>query len=325
MLFQHPALALRKLLSALAVLTLTATSVSAQTLAEEDIYYSDSSDELFITQMGRVVTGEYASELGLPITFELTRGIERDELHRQHDPEAPPYEIDCRFLDSEGRTFILGFGGHGAMNPEWLLSAHGDAPAFPRARYWDFVHAAEGIELATELGQGRMAAPELQLLQNLAVTIRSDIEEFDPATLPDDPPLLLGTLYRHKTHIYKKNAGSYGHEWPITDHSAVKVNVYCQDPYYLSLITYTSNHGKAATHPDMHFKCYTNFRNRSNRVPPLGGCASVYGFAPVNEHVCNDDTRLQYNDVHNNTYNPFWDHCWEWGVPPFAPDCRYDP
>lgn len=253
------------------------------------------------------LAGRYTSD-GRTVTFETRRRTTQLE-------DGEHVDVDVRFHDDSGLAFLIGIGGHAPIDPTWAAEPVVDAGRSPR--YADnFKLAAAALDaVATELQEDDAPSPEMTALLELhAGLAQADLHSGSTVDLPASAT----ASYRHDVEIRKKRAF-----WGLTpyDHSAILLKIYNASSQ-LIIVAWTSNHGTAAIDPSMALHCARSFW-RTGTATPLSEspCQTSWGITP-GTHLCNDDTKIQYENVKANGFLTTWNGlCSDSTMNLYAPFC----
>jgi hypothetical protein len=236
---------------------------------------------------GGVVYGEEGS-----ITYEVEIG-EAIEMESPEQEDLPLHEIDIRILDANGAPLLTQIGGHSPMNSDWSEEYFRFPPAADREKLLVLVPAAQ-----EELEKSGVEEDVLMAFEDL-VEIATG-EDTGPLTLVMEedgsvpPP---AATYSQVVNRKKKNA------WNLPgagEHSAIYVKVYNSSNVYMSTY-WTCNHGTCANSGTMSTYATNTFTTSS--FVANGLCTTTYGILS-GQHVCNDDTYIQYSALQGNTTSP---------------------
>lgn len=255
------------------------------------------------------IYGSYEFE-GKIIFFETRRGDRTPKYLRDGDPATPKFEIDVRFMNQDGESFLTQIGGDTPLDQTWseaLVEGRDDAQAKS-----DFELASRAIEEMRKLKFNRQFNYERKALMDLAPVLESaqviEKEETSPGFeshgptspgLESEAPLALdGYTYRHRIQIHHKKI-LFG----LARHSAT-IGKHISPAGVVTTAFITCNHGTCAN--QMALKClWTSAKpgDRNNRLKNWVACTTPYNATSVFGHNSNDDTDLQYQAVRYN-YRP---------------------
>lgn len=278
-----------------------------------------------------VMTGSFTSK-GRTIYFESKRG----DANPGNDPDAPPYAMDIRIMDSNRVPFIIQSGGSSpALNPwgEDESNQDGfDLDLAERLRAFRMLPAAAST-LTAYLEQNSdtisyLDETDLRQIIDLMASDRSkqlqNLESADDARNFLEAP---SATFTHKAFVMRKQAFFNGFPG---EHSALLLRIYSGTRIVRELVT--CNHGTCATQSSMYSKCLGSFqKSNSNIYTRDQACdqfSSPYitqGWPYVYGHVCNNDTRQQYLSVKGSS-NMNWGICYFSGTSilayyRYAPSC----
>jgi hypothetical protein len=221
------------------------------------------------------------------------------------DQDAPAYSVNCRFVDMDGTSFIMGYNGHDERIVLWDTRVNGLPNYDGTKRDLDMQLA---YIMATELDH------DISLQNKFEVEIETLLRRSYTATLT---PRQIGQItgenivianpthsqstekssrqYEYWMMIRKKDAFGMGF---AGDHSALWLRVY--DPTgRLIRDAASSNHGTAADNLAlMQYHCNKMISlPHGNRYFDYWPCDfDNYGIW-YGKHVCNDDTYVQYRQI----------------------------
>ena len=253
-----------------------------------------------LTSLFTVPNGIYGSyELdGEIVYFETRRGPRTPKFLRDGDPATPTFEIDVRFINQDGESFLIQIGGDTPLDHTWT-EATAEFKTDMQAKT-EFELAARTIETLGTLKFSRKFVHERQALLNLAPIVDSAqvIEKIEEA--PDQalsaPTLLATNTYRHRVEIHHKSC-CFG----LGRHSATTGKYLSRGVTTTAVIT--CNHGTCAN--QMALKCsWTSASpgNRTSHVHNHISCSTPYNATSVYGHNSNDDTDIQYRAVRDNRH-----------------------
>jgi hypothetical protein len=234
---------------------------------------------------------------GARIFLQTRRGEMIPEEVREADPTAPQYEIDVRLMSEDGFQFLTLSGGHSPIEVEWRHALE-EMPSVERkalaAR--DFEAALEMV-LRMENAKARADfEPEMRTITGLRTIL-------ERATIP------IGI--REPEKVSDMNAKACDHRWQI--------EVYQKDAYFdgfpakhtgtvlwdidpswsATQLWIACNHGTCPGVSPMTYLCgYLTSASKCS-CPSLPMCSTSFGIFP-GQHVCNDDTYMQYYRVRYN-------------------------
>lgn len=232
------------------------------------------------------------------IKFEIFRG-RKIGIMKELNPSFPEYEIDLRLLDKNDFPFFIQVGGHGPANNEWASLLGID---FAKSRAENKVIAEESFSLAKKMAKSLEKikfkddfSPEYEAITAIKGILEAN---FEKEGLKKSSNSLSIKSVNHMIQIWKKTAFFPGNIFG--DHSGTVFRIYDNGVNYQ--IWSAANHGTAPGDPSMSLKCNGWFTDRLgfSEAPPM--CATEYGFSS-GQHVCNDDTYIQYQRIHDNV-NP---------------------
>jgi hypothetical protein len=244
------------------------------------------------------INGSYELD-GKIVHFETRRGSRTPKYLRDGDPATPDYEIDVRFMDQDGKPFLIQIGGDAPLDHTWT-----EIP--PTLK--DGTQAKAKFELAAKM-VGTMKkhkfahkfVHERQALLDLAPIVDSAqvIEKVEeaPNQALSAPTQLAANTYRHRIAVHHKSC-CFG----LGRHSAT-IGKYISTSGVTTTLFTTCNHGTCAS--QMALKCsWTSASpgNRTNHVHNHVTCTTPYNPTSVFGHNSNDDTDLQYRAVRLNSH-----------------------
>jgi hypothetical protein len=255
------------------------------------------------------------------IYIESRVGNLKPEVYRLDDPSAPQYEMDVRFVDQNGHTFMIQRGGDSYVEPSWAQE----------------IKASRNIkiDLATRELDFKLAQEASASFMTLSMPALKDHVYHMATYAAQQPPSLNQHLIDKSIRIAKNpppvtapatsetGYGTYyfsGYSWPETDEYG-KGTMYagshtstmmwdCQwNGSSCSWVTgiVTCNHGTCANQSAVSYRCYTNSgwynnlsengttnTNASGSWDGQGGCQTGYSWSSSNNaHLCNDDTAME--------------------------------
>lgn len=242
---------------------------------------------------------------GITVRFEALRGAPTGSL----DPGAPAFASAARFADAEGRTIVLeGFAADASWEPVEQDSGH-------RAQELDLVSEATAEIARAEL------PPELTFERQALVALGGSVAEARQGEVAavqaphNAAAIACDKGYRHA--IWTKY--NYISGWPEKvcnggEHSATRMCTYAVASNCAETLKYcrsSCNHGTCYGDLSL-LACSWKSGLRSNYTPPYQyedsrawyvndglACWTIYP-----EHVCNDDSKLQMNNVmYNKSYS----------------------
>jgi len=244
------------------------------------------------------VTGLYKAK-GQGIRFETRRGPRTPLELRNGDPATPPYEIDVRFFDAQGRLFLVQYGGHGPVDDSWVPGATENkfsslSPATDEEARNSFKAAEQALMALQGTRFNKQYAPEHAALVGLLPIAREMLvpSKFEDAAEADFKATSTCT-YRNKVDIrYQSLAG------PLAHHSAtIASNI--SSTGTTTQAWATCNHGTCAGSMSSSNGTWTSSANRCKLPTPAPECATPYGYI-CGKHVCNDDSWVQKETVKLN-------------------------
>ena len=288
-------------------------AVDLQSLIDHDALLDDGTS---LTLFGdkRLIVGILSVPNQPKVSIELLRGpiLSRPFIPEYNLDGYAMREIDVRFLDADGRSLIISVAGHAPQDRQWIVDALSDDTNISSLRrFQDLERCRDLITILTNTWPKILETEEGQILSLINSGLTEDLLNVRNVPLDANPPLGLGTTYRHKFHRYEDTA-YWCPYWcipiPWANHTAVKVNIY-RDNGSLWGIRTADNHGRAYNGENMRFVCYENFRGRLNAEPMLWGCDSntEYGYFD-GLHTCNDDFDAEYLNIKNNSISS-WAFC----------------
>lgn len=205
------------------------------------------------------------------------------------DPDAPAYSVSARILDQDGNPIAISFGGHDDRTSDWFNKVEGLGDSSPDLNT-SFALAQEGVNaLSQAIIDG--FDEEIKVLKRRSVTAAP----INPSSEGIKTQAL--TTWRYWIRMFRKDAWFNGN---FADHSAVIVNETSPSGTIVNYVT--CNHGTCADDASMQFLCQNVVYPAYQHVVSMLPCDAVssYGFFS-GQHVCNDDTLVQYNlVVYNN-------------------------
>lgn len=252
------------------------------------------------------------SQDGTTVTVETRRGLAIPDERRAADPSLPPFEMDIRFLDSDGFPFLTILGGHAPIEASWDVPSYGDESEITAERAASQYAVAAGLIAAVDGSDFALSPetadwkPERDLLVKVAAPAVEDasmIRHFDDVDIAREPRLRVRSnaavitsnssatnVYRWTVQVHKKGAffenNVYGDHSATVTRSLSKAGVVQQTRV-------TSNHGAAANTMSAWCSSASTSTNMPKSLPASAECATGYGFTS-GKHVCNDDTYIQY-------------------------------
>lgn len=277
---------------------------------------------------------------GDTVSFEVIRGT---RMPRWERPERgdPRYELDVCFRDSQGRPFLVQFGGEDPLDPTCDLEFEEPPPdglddrGGLGARYTVEERAAAietataaiavlgglefrrrfGEEHAALLGAGELLARAADMVTaNCALPdiVCEDEEGGQALTIASHD-----NRWQHAIGVFAGPVGSHGVYLPglVGTHGATIGAL--RDPRNgrVSAAWTRCNHGKCPYAPRMELKCgFLSSASRTSHVHEEY-CTTSYAIlsgATFPGHNCNDDVTMQYRAVRLNQHAPSW---WGTGYP----------
>jgi len=257
---------------------------------------------------------------GTKIFIETRRGEMISGMKRLMDPTAPLFEIDLRLSDENGFPFFIQFGGHGPIDETWLSESE---LLLNESTFYDqeisvtklLENTERMIESLNTISFRLSLLPEYHALMNILPLIKSGITP-DKSSGESDSSIQTLTTSSQSIEIWKK--GAFFNNNVYGDHSGTVAKATYGGSTYQ--IWSACNHGTCPG-SGMTKKCSKTFSNRPGfcQAPPM--CISAYGFFP-NQHVCNDDSYIQYWRIKNNANpNTIGGTCADSSLRKNAPDC----
>ncbi len=244
---------------------------------------------------------------GRSITIETRRGPLISWIMRMRDFTAPLFEIDVRLLDEDGFPFFVQFGGHGPIDGEWISEAEffqSEAKIISKqdaiTNQQLFANARWAIVSLKSLKFKAEFAPEYDVLVGILPLLETE-EKNSTENFNDELRMnssAVSSSDQHYIEIQKKSAFFIGNTFG--EHSATLSKAISKSKTYQ--IWSACNHGSCPGTSGMSKKCSKTFSKRAGfcSSPPM--CSTMYGFFS-GQHVCNDDSKIQYERIKNNA-NP---------------------
>jgi hypothetical protein len=272
---------------------------------------------------------------GRVVYLETRVGPLKEKLYRDTFPNEPPYVMDARAVDQEGRTFELVVGADGFLDSTWagkirsagrITSA---AESFQRQADFALARDAAGAFAAAA---GPELADHVVHLANLTRVVPRESDKLKAlaAEIEKTPPL--ERAYASDGCNNNVQAGLvYAKPFAIlAQHSSVQGWDYNGCTGTWDSIVNTCNHGTCANDPSMSPQCggytyspwdstslndmWSKEENTStNNAYNTGACWSgygidvgditVYGSGDPN-HECNDDSAIEMQEIKSGGYIP---------------------
>jgi hypothetical protein len=211
------------------------------------------------------------------------------------NPSFPEYEIDVRLIDENGFPFFIQVGGHGPANQSWAIPLGIDSTKSregARASAQEsFTSAKKMIKSLEKIRFKNDFSPEYEAI----VGIKTILEINLGGALSKSSSSLASGSVTLIIEIWKKQAFLPGDIWG--DHSGTVFKIF--DNFVVYQIWSAANHGTAPGGSGMSLSCSGTFPGRQgfSEAPPM--CSTAYGFLS-GQHVCNDDTYIQYQRIRDN-------------------------
>jgi hypothetical protein len=166
---------------------------------------------------------------GHVVYFSSRVGVQRPEVYRQAWPEDPANEMDARFVDEKGETFILRVGGDTLVDPTWaqdMKAGHAATPVSdPTLRTLSFQLADEmATVMKNELGKKVPAEFVHHVFQGESLG-HVKLPQIDPAELES------------RAHMFKTQLGDVPYttngdwnQWYVQQYSGTVIYI----PFYPS-------------------------------------------------------------------------------------------
>ncbi len=206
------------------------------------------------------------SQDGTTVTVETRRGAAVPDERRAVDPSLPPFEMDIRFLDSDGFPFLIILGGHAPIDPAWDVPSYGDESEITVQRAASQYAVAAGLIAAIDGSDFALSPdtadwkPERELLVKVAAPAIEDasmIRHFDDVDIAREPKPRVRSnsavdiastatstnVYRWTVQVHKK--GAFFENNVYGDHSATVTRSLSKSGV-VQQTRVTSNHGAAA-------------------------------------------------------------------------------
>lgn len=257
-------------------------------------------------------------ENGRVVYFESRVGPLKPAIYREQFPNEPAHEMDERFVDSHGGTFIIQMGGDTFIDPTWPADIAASV-THPADRDLDFQLARTATKaLATQLGP--TYADHVFHATNLTRRIPSEMPELQAkvstirATLPKEAAYNAscyynwweGDLYSKTIYFIAKHSSNIGWNYSNCTSSWDEEVVSC-------------NHGTCATDSSMSYQCYSNpsegwvpnnqdvqsltYEFTTSTGSTTGACGTGYNWDTPPGHDCNDDSAYFLNQVKSASQN----------------------
>lgn len=255
---------------------------------------------------------------GRVVYFESRVGPLKPQLYREQFPNEPQYEMDARFVDAKGGTFILQVGGDVMMDPAWAKDI-ATSSTHPADRDLDFQAARSAAgALATNLP--KEFAEHIVHAKNLTLTLPSERPELQAKAatitklLPTEAAYDSSCQYNWwEGDLYYKTI------YFVANHSATIEWNYsnCTSSWDEEVVN--CNHGTCATDSSMSYTCYSNpsvgwvggytdvnslsYEHSTSIGSVTGSCNSGYNWDTPPGHECNEDSAFQLNEVKSASRN----------------------
>ncbi len=258
------------------------------------------------------------------VYLESRVGSQKPEVYRQAFPDEPPYEMDLRFVNKEGRTFYVQRGGDDFVDPDW------QADIAKHARLTLTTTPAD-IDADWELAkEGALSAAAI-----LPPDMKDDARHFSTFGLrptPAQDPLLKAKAARIAQQPrppemdidrgysnfnfsgwswFETDLASKWVVWLVAHHTATRMwdcewnGTSCS----WVLVQDACNHGTC--YANMGYECYSNggwFYNAtingetSSSTSISGGCQTPYNWNSGGyNHLCNDDSAYELWQAKNGS------------------------
>lgn len=249
---------------------------------------------------------------GRVVFFESRVGALKPEVYRSQFPGEPAHEMDARFVDAHGGTFILQIGGDQLVDPTWAADMKANV-THPADRDLDFqlARSAAGA-IGAHLG-GAFADHQFHAL-NLTRTLPSERPELQlrAQTIRENMPREVaynsscywnwweGDLYSKTIYLIAKHSSNIGWNYSNCTSSWDEEVVSC-------------NHGSCATDSSMSYQCYSNpsqgwvpnyqdvasltYEFTTSTSNTTGACGTGYNWDTPPGHDCNDDSAYFLNQI----------------------------
>lgn len=230
------------------------------------------------------------------VYFETRVGFLKPAVMREEFPDEPAAEIDLRFVDQNGLTFIAQRGGDQFVDPSWneSIRATFNTPTEPADRERDFVLARAAAQAFPDVAAPVLAAHTFHLSAQAARPLPSE----DPLTI-DRPDIASATI--SGSGCWDLRAGmSHSSVAIFGTHGSIQLWAGpCGDPYWYFQLN-MCNHGSCTgSH-----QCYTygwglndpsiDYEGSTSTGTVSGGCAtSYYWDGGWGYHNSNDDTAYE--------------------------------
>jgi hypothetical protein len=262
---------------------------------DKSLALPDGYEELTSQETG--ITGLFKAD-GQSIRYETRRGPRTPLVLRRGDPATPPYEIDVRFLDSQGRLFLVQYGGHGPVDDSWtpgvIETKLALNPATDEEARSNFKAAEKALSALQSIRFDKRYAPEYAALVGLLPMVR----EMEVPSKSED--ISLAPFSSASTCTYKNKVDVRYQPCcaPLAQHSAtIASNISTGGTTTQAWVS--CNHGTCASQMSSSSGTWTSAANRCTlpSIAPL--CATPYGLI-CGMHVCNDDSWVQMMTVELN-------------------------
>lgn len=243
------------------------------------------------------------------IHFQTVRGEDLVLGVNTIDPDAPAYAVSARILDQDGNPIAVAIGGHDDRISSWLEKVDGLGSSNPDLSS-TFALAQEATDALSKAAPSGFEE-EINVLKRRSVTAAPEVS----SSKLTNKMQTLSSTWRYWIRIFRKDAFFNGSP---ADHSAVIVNVTRPDGWMTNYVT--CNHGTCADDPAMQYKCQNLVYPATQRPFAILPCDSVSSYGLLyGQHVCNDDTQVQYNMIVYN--NSSLATCTDWPAY-WAPACN---
>jgi hypothetical protein len=255
---------------------------------------------------GAYVSGERA------VFFETRRG--EISMYATLDPEAPPYEMDVRVLDQNGRTLYVRLGGDGFIDPAWASDLRADLsrpPMDPAERAAALTLMQEAMTTLSNVALDARLAPEHTALVRAGTAIPEDMIK---PSLQQNGEIGFAPPYNYY-ELHRKTIYAYSGE-----HSATYLNVY-------GTLIENCNHGECAD--SMATKCggygsagWGYWEQSGSTGSVTGTCLTGYDlFSQNGGHNCHDDSVIQMRGMIWGGQDQYGGTCSNGTSHRYAPSC----
>jgi len=295
-------------------------SIGYAVASTDDFVYSSETLNFRLTQ-GGYIDATFHSLNGRYLKLQVVRG-EKNDL--QINPEAPMYSMDINISDKEGYAFVVQGKVLKTNKKKYLPNflSNKTEEDFIKKRSQDFNelgHFADELQNETKTALLKTSLKKMDYIIDEIVRLMRNVNSKRNLSLNSVTEKTSNSKrFLNIVTIRKKKAFDL-----VYEHSAIISDTFRGRNLVHRLVT--CNHGTCADHETMNYACRRFFykRNLNHTLYVTDEMCDAY--YPSSEygldHVCNDDTYVQFNSLKFNTnyaneYDCFYSHRL------YAPNCN---